>query len=500
VSTAEPLVGEPEPGAEHAMRQPGTTFAPGPLRRGEPEDLSGPPRPGLREAAKKKPANPGSIGPAGDDPIASLDQMRRLQRVTDAALAHLMVDDLLDELLLQVRDALSADTVAVLLLDEKRAELVARAAKGLEEEVREGVRIPCGRGFAGTIAATGRPMAIFDVDHSIVMNPIIKRKGVRSLLGVPLVVWGRTIGVLHVGTLRPRRFTQEDEVFLQLVGDRVALALHAALYERQRAVARTLQRSFLPERLPVVPGLELAARYRPARCGDVGGDWYDVFTHPGETVTLVIGDVVGRGINAATMMARIRNALRAYALESPSPSDVLARLNRLVLHFESNVIVTLLVGMVDPTEMTFRYASAGHLPPIFRTPDGSTFQGAKASGPPLGAEWDRGYVNVEEALGPGTTVVLCTDGLIERREESLETGLDRLCCVTSTDERLEEMADVIIQRLMPEAEHDDDVALLLARAVIGRPQSPTATPCEGFAGRGFSEGVPVMATTEVQHG
>jgi serine phosphatase RsbU (regulator of sigma subunit) len=440
--------------------------------------------------AQEKPAEPGSIGPAGDDPIASLDQLRRLQRVTDAALAHLTVDDLLDELLLQVRDALSADTVAILLLDEKRKELVARAAKGLEEEVREGVRIPFGRGFAGTIAATGRPVAIFDIDHSIVINPILRRKGVRSLLGVPLVVEGRTIGVLHVGTLRARRFTQEDEVFLQLVADRVALALHAALYERQRVVARTLQRSFLPDRLPEIPGLELAARYRPARRGDVGGDWYDVFTLPGETVTLVIGDVVGRGINAATMMARARNALRAYALESPSPSDVLARLNRLFLHFESNSIVTLLVGVVDPAQMTFRYASAGHLPPVFRTPAGSTFQGAVASGPPLGSDGDRGYVDVEEALGPGTTMILCTDGLIERRGEPLDSGLDRLCRVSSTDGRLEEMADVIIQRLMLEAEHDDDVALLLARALPDRPQSPTATTRERFAGRRFSVNVP----------
>lgn len=457
--------------------------------RSEPEDLPDFPWPGLWKAAQEKPSEPGSIGPAGDLSVASLDQLRRLQRVTDAALAHLTMEDHLNELLIQVRDALSADTVAILLLDEKRGELVARAAKGLEEEVREGVRIPFGRGFAGTIAATGRPMAIFDVDHSIVMNPILSRKGVRSLLGVPLIVEGRAIGVLHVGTLRPRRFTQEDEVFLQLVGDRVALALHAALYERQRAVARTLQRSFLPDRLPEIPGLELAARYRPARRGDVGGDWYDVFTHPGETVTLVIGDVVGRGISAATMMARTRNALRAYALETPSPSDILARLNRLVLHFEPDSIVTLFVGVVDPREMSFRYASAGHVPPVFRTPDGNTFQGAMASGPPLGAEADRGYVDVEEALAAGTTVILSTDGLIERRRESLESGLNRLCRVSSTDGRLEEMADVIIQRLMPEAEHDDDVALLLARAVSGRTH-PTATTGERFAGRRFSVKVP----------
>jgi phosphoserine phosphatase RsbU/P len=242
---------------------------------------------------------------------ASLEQLRRLQRVTDAALANLSVDELLDELLIRVRDALTADTVAVLFLDERRGDLVARAAKGLEEEVRQGSRIPVGRGFAGTMAATGNPVRIFDVDHSFVLNPILRQRGVRSLLGVPLVVEGHTFGVLHVGTLTHRRFTSADEQFLQLVADRVALALHVGLYERERAVARTLQRSFMPERMPSMPGYELAARYRPTLRADVGGDWYDVFILPNGSVGIAMGDVAGKGIVAATTMARLRDALRA---------------------------------------------------------------------------------------------------------------------------------------------------------------------------------------------
>ena len=387
----------------------------------------------------------------------------RLQAVTDAALAYLSLDELLDELLIRVRDALSADTVAILLLDEKRAELVARAAKGLEEEVREGVRIPLGRGFAGTIAASGKPVRIFDVDHSIVMNPILSRKGVRSLLGVPLVVEGRVFGVLHVGTLTPHQFTDDDERFLQMVGDRVALAVHAGLYERDRIVAKTLQQSFLPERLPNVPGIEFAARYRPARRGEVGGDWYDAFVLPDESVGIAIGDVVGRGIVAATMMARLRNGLRAYAMEVAAPAEALERLNRLVLHFDPDAIATVLLGVAKPEEARFRYASAGHIPPVFRDSDGRAWIGEHATGPPLGVV-EGSYLDAEAVLSRGTTVVLCTDGLIERRHESIDVGLSRLVEASSVDGPPEEMVDAIMQRLMVDEDHGDDVAVLVARA------------------------------------
>jgi sigma-B regulation protein RsbU (phosphoserine phosphatase) len=393
----------------------------------------------------------------------SFEQLRRLQRVTDAALANLSVDALLDELLIRVREALSADTVAILFLDERRGDLVARAAKGLEEEVRQGSRIPVGRGFAGTIAATGKPVRILDVDHSIVMNPILRQKGVRSLLGVPLVVEGRTFGVLHVGTLTQRWFTLEDEQFLQLVGDRVALALHVGLYERERAVARTLQRSFLPDRLPSVAGLELAARYRPASRRDVGGDWYDVFILPNGSVAIAIGDVVGKGIIAATTMARLRDGLRAYALEFDSPSKVLSRLNRLLLHFDTESMATVLYGTLDPSERRFTFASAGHIPPIFGSPTQRPVTSAVQPGPPLGVARDCHYPDVKDVLLPNATMVLCTDGLIERRHESLDVGIRRLCDASSLEAPPEEVADAISQKLMSEEDQEDDAAFLVLR-------------------------------------
>jgi len=170
------------------------------------------------------------------------EHVRRLQSVTDAALAHLDLGALLNALLERTRQILDVDTCAILLLDEVTNELVAQAALGIEEEVEQGVRIPVGAGFAGRIAAEKKPMILDDVDHGYVLNPILREKGIRSMLGVPLVVEGKVRGVFHIGSLRRRAF-QEDEVeLLQLVADRAALAIeHARLFEAERAARERIE-------------------------------------------------------------------------------------------------------------------------------------------------------------------------------------------------------------------------------------------------------------------
>jgi signal transduction histidine kinase len=172
----------------------------------------------------------------------STDQLHRLQAVTDIALAHLELEDLLGQLLVRSRDALSADTCAILMLDRDTDELVARAAIGIEEEVEQGVRIPLGTGFAGRVAATKAPVILPDVDHADVLNPILRQKGIKSLLGVPLLISGDVLGVMHVGSLTYREFGAADVELLQLVGDRVALAIeHARAFEAERAARRRLE-------------------------------------------------------------------------------------------------------------------------------------------------------------------------------------------------------------------------------------------------------------------
>src|SRR3954447_5241424 len=167
-----------------------------------------------------------------------------IQRFTDAALAHLAIDDLLAELLNRITEILHSDTAAFLLLEPNGEVLRARAAKGIEEEVEQGVRIPIARGFAGRVAAERRAIFIPDVEHADIYNPILREKGIRSLLGVPLIVEDRVLGVLHVGSLTPREFTDDDRSLLQFAGDRAALAIdRSQLYEEERAARAAAEKA-----------------------------------------------------------------------------------------------------------------------------------------------------------------------------------------------------------------------------------------------------------------
>jgi signal transduction histidine kinase len=172
-------------------------------------------------------------------------RLEEVQAVTDIALAHLSLDDLLAELLGRIRDLLRADTCAFLLLDEDTNELVAHAAVGIEEEVERGVRIPIGRGFAGRVAETRKPVVLPDVDHADVMNPILRERGIKSLLGVPLVSGGQVVGVVHVGTLTPRDFTRDDVELLQLVAERVAMAIERARLHAEMSSLEQLRINFV---------------------------------------------------------------------------------------------------------------------------------------------------------------------------------------------------------------------------------------------------------------
>jgi signal transduction histidine kinase len=175
----------------------------------------------------------------------ALERLQKLQSITDAALLHLTLDDLFAELLDRIRAALSADTCAVLLLDDKKEELVARAAKGLEEEVERGVRIPVGKGFAGRVVAEGRPVLIEDINHAEVVNPLLREKGIKTLLGAPLVGRGGVLGVVHVGTLSLRDFSADDVELLELVAQRLAAAIERTLVHESLVRLERRERDFI---------------------------------------------------------------------------------------------------------------------------------------------------------------------------------------------------------------------------------------------------------------
>jgi putative methionine-R-sulfoxide reductase with GAF domain len=388
--------------------------------------------------------------------------LRWLEAVTDSGLAQLSVDQLLYELLDKVRALMAVDTVAVLLLDPSRQFLIATAARGIEEEVHQGVRIPLGRGFAGRVAQERHWVAIDQVDHFNVHNPILWEKGIASLLGVPLLAGGSVLGVLHVGTLVPRTFTEQDAELLQMVADRAATATQTRMSQAERAAAAVMQRTLLPARLPAVVGLEFAARYVPGDRGEVGGDWYDVFTLPSGAVCLVVGDVVGHGLAAAQSMSQIRAVLRATALRTEDPAELLTRLDEHVQYFQSDTMATVLCGFLSLSTDTLHVSSAGHPPPILAAPHAATTILPIPPDLPLGVESGHPRRCVAAPLPPGSVLCLYTDGLVERRNIVIDDNIEKLRQTVSV-EAPESVCIDIMRQLVGPATPEDDVAVLVAR-------------------------------------
>jgi phosphoserine phosphatase RsbU/P len=385
--------------------------------------------------------------------------------IADLEAAHLDVSDRLQLLLERVEKLLEVDTAAILLLDRDGSQLIARSARGLEDEVRQGVRVKVGRGFAGRIAATRAPVILDEVGPNAVVNPILWRRGIRSMLGVPLIADGRLLGVMHVGTLRPRRFSGDDSAVLEREATRVAHVVsdHQSLAER--LTARTLQESLLPGRLPDIGGLEFAARFVAEEDPGVGGDWFDVFRLPDGHVGIVVGDVAGNGLRAAIVMGRLRSALRAYAIESSTPSAALRRLARKFAHFEPDEMATVLYLMIDPDLASFTWSSSGHLPPVVATPGHDVTLLDCSPGPPIGPNLVGGNVDTTAELLPGTTVGCFTDGLVERRGESIDVGLERLRAAFSASEPDEVCSTVMTELIGSSAVFDDTTLLVFRRAV-----------------------------------
>ena len=359
------------------------------------------------------------------EPVSIEARLRAIQSITDAALSRLDDRELLTEILDRIREILRADTVAVLLLDFSAGQLIATAAAGLEEEVRQGVRIPVGRGFAGRIAAEHRPVILDRVDHTTVLNPILLAKGIQSMMGVPMVARGRVTGVMHVGSLTPRQFTSHDVELLQLAADRAAAAVQSMAAHADRVAVEALQRSLIPSALPAVAGAEMAGRYVPGS-GVVGGDWYDAFTLPSGELCVVMGDVAGSGLPAAVIMGRMRSALRAYALETPDPAEVLRRLDRKMQHFEPDALATVLYAVFDPALDQVRVCMAGHFPPVIALPGQPAELASIATGLMIGVSPDTPRRVTTLPIPAGALLCFYTDGLIERPGQMIDDGLERL--------------------------------------------------------------------------
>jgi sigma-B regulation protein RsbU (phosphoserine phosphatase) len=240
------------------------------------------------------------------------------------------------------------------------------------------------------------------------------------------------------------------------------LCQQMALDEEHR-LKETLQRAVLPASLPVGAEFRLAARYLPAdQPAMVGGDWYDAFYLPDDTLALTVGDVVGHDLEAAATMGQMRNALRAYAFADGPPADILERLNRLAHGLDDGGLATAAFGLLDVRARTFRWAGAGHPPPIVIGPDGARFMPPPTVGMMLGADPGATFVDVTVPVRPGELLVLYSDGLIERRNSDLDADFAALLMAADglAGSSPEEACVALVERLVPDG-HEDDVCLLV---------------------------------------
>lgn len=255
--------------------------------------------------------------------------------------------------------------------------------------------------------------------------------------------------------------------------------------ERDREVAETLQRSLLPEQVPRIDGLELDARYLPASEGTaIGGDWYDAVELDDGRVALIVGDVVGHGLRAATVMGQLRNAFRAYALVESSPARTLWRLNRLLCREERDLMSTALCLVLDRDTGEIVYANAGHPPAVLvRAGEGRLLEGGRSV--PLGTADPVNFFEQTDVVEPGSVLLLYTDGLVELRDVSLDDRLAQLVTVASVaDGELGDVCDQVLSGVLGGRRPADDVALLAVRLLhtpadalaLRLPADPRALP------------------------
>lgn len=288
---------------------------------------------------------------------------------------------------------------------------------------------------------------------------------ISSYLAVPIQArGGQTLGAIVLGNATGHRFEDIQEQIEGLARQAAVALENAVLYEHEHGIAETLQRSLLPERLPEIPGIHLAARYLPGLSEAVGGDWYDVLELDSGQVGLVMGDVAGRGVWAASIMGQLRNALRAYALDNVPPASIGDRLNRFI---DSGAMATLFYLVYDPHRGVAHYISFGHLPPLVIGPDGSAdFLGIRNGSPPLGTLLTTPCRENSVSVAPGSTFLLYTDGLVEVKGKAIDEGLARLkdAVTHAYGGDLNQLLDQILATVLDGGTAGDDVAILALQA------------------------------------
>ncbi|MFI9273260.1 SpoIIE family protein phosphatase [Kitasatospora sp. NPDC052896] len=405
---------------------------------------------------------------------------RELADVAVPELADVAAVDVLESVLDVLEDRRSGDVAPGELAFRALAVKTARPTPAAQ--AADPVGEPCRYGADRLVtrcANTGRPVLVSHIGahdlpaiaRDLPAARLLAQAGVHSYLAVPLIARSEVLGVLDLKRTRPSRPFDHDDVLLagELAARAAVCIDNARWYQRQRRAALTLQRHLLPRRPPRQPGLEVAYRYQPAgAAGEAGGDWFDVIALSGDRTALVVGDVMGRGINAAATMGQLRTAARTLAGLELGCADVLHHLDRITTGLDES-IATCVYAVYDPHRLRCHIASAGHLPPALVHAKGP----AELLDLPTGALLGVGGVPFEAVtldLALGDQLVLYTDGLVETRGQDIDVRLHELLdLLTDRHGPLEATCDLLLDALR-NPEETDDVALLIART---RPTDPS---------------------------
>ncbi len=307
---------------------------------------------------------------------------------------------------------------------------------------------------------------------SALLRDIVARVNPGNVVVTPLIAGSGPLGVAAVGRCAGHPdFTDTDVAVVEELARQTAVGLaNAAISARDHTVAETLQRSVLPDTLPEIPGLELAVRYLPGTADvDVGGDWYDAFPLEGGRVGLVIGDVVGHNIGSASIMGQMRHLLRAYAVDTADPGEVLRRTARAQARLLPDALATVVYAVLDPATGELSYANAGHPPPVWAAASGLSGYLDDAPGVMLGVPIEPEFTVGHRILDPGTSLVFYTDGLIEDRSRDISDGLSALAGVMSgvmggpAPLSAERTCAMVQAALLGDTPRSDDVCLLGVR-------------------------------------
>jgi PAS domain S-box-containing protein len=391
-----------------------------------------------------------------------------LQRLAASLAAAATPEEVASVIVAQGADALGARAGLVGgVADDGSVEVL--ASWGFPQALRDAMRVtPRSANLPGNrVIATGEPLLLRDVRSIVDAFPHLQPTGgsvhEEAWATFPMVVGRDPIGFLHFSYARPQVFDERQVGELSTVVAHAAQAMdRARLFEREHEVARILQESLLGASVFATDRLALASRYLPGSVqADIGGDWFDAFALPGDTIAIAVGDVVGRGVQAAASMGQLRSALRALALQGGGPATVLQGLERFAAATAGAASATVAYAEVHLTSGRVRYACAGHPPPLMRSGDVvHVLDGGRSS--LLGSGSDGKRSEGVATLSPGDPLLLYTDGLIERRRESIDDGVDRLIetFASMPDRTPDEVCDVLLDALVEDEDRHDDIAVL----------------------------------------